>query len=169
MSADDALRSVIEREVEMLGYELVRLDQYARGRRSVIRIFIDEPERAVSIDDCVRVTRALGLVLDASSMIAGPYNLEVSSPGIDRPLTRAEHFVRFAGHGARIEYADEAGAKRTVIGELAGISGGSVRITVGGAGLEIPLASVLKANLHGETWEIGGKQERPKRGRRDGR
>lgn len=169
MSTVDALNSVIEREVEMLGYELVRLDHAARGRRRVIRVFIDEPERGVTIDDCVRVTKALGLVLDASSLVQGPYNLEVSSPGIDRPLTRPEHFSRFAGHGARIEYADEAGAKRTVIGELAGVSGGVVKVVVEGVDTAVPLAAVIRANLHGETWEIGRKQERRRHRRRSER
>jgi ribosome maturation factor RimP len=166
MSAGDALHSVVEREVEMLGYELVRLDQASRGRRRVVRIFIDEPERGVTIDDCVRVTKALGLVLDASPVIDGPYTLEVSSPGIDRPLTRPEHYARFTGHGARIEYMDEAGTKRTVIGRLSGVSGGAVTIDVDGSDLTIPVESVHKANLHGETWEIGGKDER-RRHRRD--
>jgi len=169
MSTGDALRSFIEREIEMLGYELVRLDHAARGRRRIIRIFIDEPERGVTIDDCVRVTKALGLVLDASTLVQGPYNLEISSPGIDRPLTRPEHFARFAGHGARIEYADETGAKRTVIGTLGGVLDKAVRVTADGDDLSIPLAAVMKANLHGESWEVGGKEERRRHRRRKGR
>jgi len=168
MSTGDALNSVIEREIELLGYELVRLDSFARGRRRVLRIFIDEPERSVTIDDCVRVTKALGLVLDASDLIPGPYNLEVSSPGIDRPLVRPEHFTRFAGHGVRIEYAERDGAKRTVIGELAGLAGGIITVREGGAESAIPLAAVLKANLHGETWEIGKKHERRRHRRSKG-
>lgn len=169
MSTEDALRQVVEREVEMLGYELLRLDHAARGRRRVIRVFIDEPERAVTIDDCVRVTKALGLVLDASSLVQGSYTLEVSSPGVDRSLTKPEHFARFAGHGARIEYTDEAGEKRTVIGELASISGGALRILTAGTEQAIPLAAIAKANLHGESWEIGGKGERRGGRRRDNR
>jgi ribosome maturation factor RimP len=169
MSAGDALHSVIEREVEMLGYELVRLDQTSRGRRRIVRIFIDEQERGVTIDDCVRVTKALGLVLDASSIIEGPYTLEVSSPGIDRPLTRPDHFTRFAGHGARIEYRDGEGTKRTAVGRLAGVRDGTVTIAVDGSDLAIPIGDVLKANLHGETWEIGGNKERRRHRRGKGR
>lgn len=165
MQREDPLASLIEREVELLGYELVRLDLFRRGRRRVIRIFIDEPERSVTIEDCVRVTKSLGLVLDGSELMAESYNLEVSSPGIDRPLVKPEHFARFVGHGVRIEFTDAAGEKRTLTGEIGSLSGDDVIVRSDGVETSIPLAGIIRANLHGEAWPIERKRERRRRGR----
>jgi len=159
MQREDPLASIIEREVELLGFELVRLDLFTRARRRIVRIFIDEPERGVTIDDCVAVTKALGLVLDGADLFTGPYNIEVSSPGADRPLVKPEHFKRFAGHGARIEYAAAEGLKQTVTGEIVGLRGDGVVVRAEGGEISIPFAGIIRANLHGESWPIDRKRE----------
>ncbi len=117
MKSTEDIRSLLEREVEILGYELIRLDLFSRGRKKVLRLFIDGPGEGITIDDCVKVTRSLGLVLDDREIMQGPYDLEVSSPGIDRPLVKPAHFSRFIGHDARVEYMD-GGSKTTVIGKI---------------------------------------------------
>jgi len=163
MIQDERLSSVVEKEVGLLGYELVRLDLISRGRRSVLRLFIDRQDGSISVADCVKVTKAVGFVLEGEDMIQGPYNLEVSSPGINRPLVRPAHFERFTGHGARVEYTAGAGEKKTVIGEIAGVSEESVAIAAGGEETRIRFDRIIKANLHGENWDIGGTKGRDRK------
>jgi ribosome maturation factor RimP len=158
MNPDESLHSAAEREVELLGFELVKLDVITRGRRRVLRLFIDSPEGNVSVGDCVRVSKAVGFVLDGEELIQGPYNLEVSSPGINRPLVKPAHFERFIGHGARIEYRAGPEGKKTVIGEIVRTEGDSVVILSEGGETAVRFDSIMKANLHGEKWEIGGKR-----------
>ncbi|UCF04810.1 MAG: ribosome maturation factor RimP [bacterium] len=154
MEAAERLDSVVSRELERLGYELVKLEPALRGRRKVIRIFIDHPERSVTIDDCVKVTKAVGFVLDGEDSITGPYNLEVSSPGIDRPLTQSTHFKRFIGKQAKIEYHTDADTKETVIGRIVDSNDTRVMLSVGNIETEILFDRVVRANLHGEKWDI---------------
>jgi len=163
MIPDEGLSSVVEKEVGLLGYELVKLDLISRGRRLVLRLFIDREEGGVSVADCVKVSKAVGFVLEGEDMIQGPYNLEVSSPGINRPLVRPAHFERFTGHGARVEYSAGAGEKKTVIGEIAGISEDAVTVLAGGEQTAIRFDRIIKANLHGENWDIGGTKGRGKK------
>ncbi len=163
MIPDEGLSSVVEKEVGLLGYELVKFDMFTRGRRKVLRLFIDNPEGAVSVADCVKVTKAVGFVLEDDSLIAGAFNLEVSSPGINRPLMKPEHFKRFAGHGARVEYSVGAGEKKTVIGEILRINDDDVVILSEGKEITVGFGRMIKASLHGESWDIGGTKGRGKK------
>ena len=143
MTSTGDLESVLEKEVELLGYEMIRLDSFNRGRKRVLRLYIDEPEKGINIDDCVKVTRSLSLMLDGDELIQGPYNLEVSSPGIDRPLARPSHFRRFAGHRARVEFRDADGSKRTVRGEIGSVEEGSVTIVQDGEEIPVEFDSMI--------------------------
>jgi ribosome maturation factor RimP len=158
MNPDELLDSVVEKEVGLLGFELVKLDVITRGRRRVLRLFIDSPEGNVSVGDCVKVSKAVGFVLDGEELIQGAYNLEVSSPGINRPLVKPAHFERFKGHGARVEFSPGPGEKKTLIGEIARVDGAGVVILAEGSETEVPFDRIIKANLHGEKWDIGGKR-----------
>jgi ribosome maturation factor RimP len=157
---DQQLSSIVEKETSLLGYELVKLDVISRGRRKVLRLFIDRPDGNITVEDCVKVSKGVGFVLEGEEIMTGPYNLEVSSPGINRPLVRPEHFERFTGHGARIEFSVGAGEKKTLIGEIAGIGEDSVEILSEGEKTAIRFDSIMKANLHGEDWDIGGRKGR---------
>ncbi|HVO77181.1 MAG TPA: ribosome maturation factor RimP, partial [Candidatus Bathyarchaeia archaeon] len=130
------LKGLVERELDGLGYELVKADAFLSGRRKTIRLFIDRPDGAVTIDDCVRVTKALGLALEGVETLPGPYNLEVSSPGFARALTKPAHFARFRGERARIEYLDAGGAKTTVVGMIT--EAGETSLTLSVDGVERP-------------------------------
>ncbi len=154
------LEELLDRELEQLGYELVKLDISLRGRRKIIRFFIDHPERDVTLDNCVQVTKAVGFVLEGGNIMIGPYNIEVSSPGINRPLTKREHFERFRGKIARIEHLKGDGKKDTAIGEIAGCEGDTVTVRSGNVETRIGLDTIVKANLHGEKWDIGKKKHR---------
>lgn len=159
------LEELIVREITALGYELVKIEPFFSGRRKVLRIFIDRPDGGVRIEDCVRVTKALGLVLDGVETMPGPYNLEISSPGIARPLTRPEHFERFRGERARVEYLDDAGAKVTAVGNIAGASAATIILSVDGSERSIAFGKILKANLRPDEWGAA-KPACPKKERR---
>jgi ribosome maturation factor RimP len=168
MELDRELEELIGREVDSLGYELVKIEAFLSGRRKTIRIFIDRPDQPVTIDDCVRVSRALGFVLDGVETLPGPFNLEISSPGETRPLTKGAHFRRFRGERVRIEYLDPAGAKTTAIGTIDDADGETVTLSVDGSAPVIPLERILKANLHPAP-AGGSKESRRVRRKRDRR
>jgi len=164
MELERELECFVSGELDALGYELVKLEAYFTGRRKTLRLFIDRPDGEVTIDDCVRATKALGLVLDGVATVPGPYNLEISSPGAARPLTKPAHFARFRGERARVEYLDEAGGKVTAVGTITGSSDEAVALTVDGIECVIAFEKILKANLKPED------RRNPERGdSRDGR
>ncbi len=168
MNRESDLAALVERELESLGFEMVKLDIFSHGRKMVLRVFIDDPETGVTIDDCVKASKALGLALDGEELISGPYNLEVSSPGMNRPLSKPEHFRRFSGSTAKVEFTTAEGGRQTLTGEILGVEGNAVSIK-GQAGTEtIDIARIIKANLSGEKWDIGKKsREGKKSGRRN--
>jgi ribosome maturation factor RimP len=163
MNPGQSLASVVEKEVGLLGYELVKFDVISRGNKKVLRLFIDNPEGSVSVADCVKTSKAVGFVIEGEELIQGSFNLEVSSPGINRPLGKPEHFERFTGHGARVEYTSGAGEKKVVIGEIAKAGDGTVVILSEGEETAIRFERIIKANLHGENWDIGGTKGRGKK------
>jgi len=171
MELDRELKDLVAREIEALGYELVKVEAFASGRRKAVRVFIDRPNEAVTIDDCVGVTKALGLVLDGLETLPGPFNLEVSSPGFSRPLTRPAHFARFRGERSRVEYLDSSGAKTTVIGRIADSNETAVTLSVDGVERIIEFGKILKANLHPENIHAPETERgmRRERGRRRGK
>jgi len=159
----ERLEELIDSELAMIGYELVKLEASFAGRRKVLRIFIDRMDRAVTIDDCVEVTKIISLVLDAEDMIPGPYTLEVSSPGVDRPLTKPEHFKRFIGRTARVEYQVEDG-KVKMTGEIVDADDSGFSLKHGEEEVRIGYGMVVKANLKAMDLDFpkgsGGKSKR---------
>ncbi len=97
MRKNTVLESMIEPVVSGLGYEFVGLEYMPQGKHSILRIFIDS-ENGITLDDCSAVSRQVSAVLDVEDPISGEYNLEVSSPGVDRPLFTLDHFRKFEGH-----------------------------------------------------------------------
>ena len=158
MDLDAKVEGIIKDELNLLGFELVRLEGSLTGKRRVIRLYIDHRERGVTVDDCVHVTKTIGLVLDGEDLINVPYNLEVSSPGMNRPLSSPEHFRRFLGKSAKIVVLEEDGGSRTRIGEIIGAEEDSVTLSVEGKEERIPFGRISKANLHGEKWKVPGSK-----------
>ena len=133
-----------------LGYELIDIELSSAGRNSVVRVYIDRTDGAgVGLDDCERVSRAIGAVLEAEDPIGHEYQLEVSSPGFDRPLRTAAHFARFAGSEARIELAAPIEGRRRFRGLLGPVADGNVTIEVDRREWKLPLAGISKARLVG--------------------
>jgi ribosome maturation factor RimP len=100
MTTESDLIKLLEPEIEALGYELVALD-VRTGGRGLLRLYIDGPD-GVDVNDCERVSHQVSGLLDVEDPIPGEYTLEVSSPGLDRPLRKAEHFQRFEGQKAKV-------------------------------------------------------------------
>jgi ribosome maturation factor RimP len=103
--------------------------------------------RAMSVDDCADISRAISAVLDVEDPIAGAYSLEVSSPGIDRPLTRAKDYERFLGHEAKVETSAPIDARKRFKGPIKSVDANAVELTVDGADIRIPFAAIHKAKL----------------------
>jgi len=128
------------------GYELVDVSYGGRGRRGEITFLIDKPE-GVTADDCQDMARHLSLLLDALDPVAGSYHLIVSSPGIERPLTRPEHYERFAGTLADVAITDPDGKRRTVRGRLRGLRQQHVLLEHSGQVEQIGLDAIAEARL----------------------
>lgn len=160
MEFEKELEGIIARELDTLGYELVKLEAYLSGRRKTLRLFIDRPDGNVTIRDCIRATKALGLVLDGLETMPGPYNLEISSPGAARPLTKPAHFGRFMGERARVDYLDEEGAKVQATGTIAVSDEDAVVLSFDGSEHRIAFEKILRANLKPEE-PAGPKPEEP--------
>lgn len=138
--------------VEDAGYELVDLRLRTEAGRLVLRILVDRPG-GITLDECARLSRELSAHMDVADPIRGAYVLEVSSPGIRRPLTRPEHFGRFVGERVVVKTTQALEGRKTFRGTIAGLSadGGSVRVEEhGGGAVEIPLELVREAHLDPE-------------------
>jgi len=147
MGFADRIAELIAPTVEGLGYTLVRI-QMVGSQRMRLQVMAERQDgRPMLVDDCADLSRAVSAVLDVEDPIAGSYTLEVSSPGIDRPLVRREDFERFAGFEARIEVRRPVDGRRRFRGRLLGCAGGAVRIAMDGAEVELPFAEIAKAKL----------------------
>lgn len=148
----DQIREQVAEVTGAAGYELVDLEVKGAGNQRVLRIFIDR-ETGISHLDCERVSREVGTILDVEDLIPFSYTLEVSSPGLDRKLTRPEDYRRFAGHRIRIRTTRPLGNQKTFLGRLDGLEGGRISLTVDpDRPVEIPLDAVREARLEVD-WE----------------
>jgi ribosome maturation factor RimP len=145
-SVSPAVNALVESVVDALGYELVGVEYAQGGASAVLRVYIDH-ERGITLDDCEAVSRQLGSVLDVEDPIDAHYDLEVSSPGMDRPLFKIEHFERFGGARARIRLAEKLNGRRRFEGRLAGVSGSTILLDAEDGRHELPYASIESARL----------------------
>ncbi|WP_374654415.1 ribosome maturation factor RimP [Dongia sp.] len=147
MSLTDNIADMIGPSIEALGYEVVRVT-LAGSTRKVLQIMAEPRDgRVMSVEDCARVSRAVSAILDVEDPISGAYSLEVSSPGIDRPLTRPKDFDRFKGHEAKIETHEPVEGRKRFKGILMGVADESVKIDSDGAIVALPLEQIAKAKL----------------------
>jgi ribosome maturation factor RimP len=145
---DRRMAEIITPVIEDMGFELVRV-RLMSGKTTTLQIMADKPEGGIEVDDCAEISQAVGAVLDVEDPILDEYTLEVSSPGIDRPLTRLKDFEMFEGYEAKIETAEMIDGRRRFKGELAGIEGDEVLINVteGTIGLKFDWLSDAKLVL----------------------
>jgi ribosome maturation factor RimP len=138
---------IIEPSLETMGYRLVRVALTA-GQRPTLQVMAERIDEApMTVDDCADISRQVSALLDVADPIAGAYTLEVSSPGIDRPLTRPEDYDRFAGFEARIELGAPLAGRKRFRGRLLGRTGDFVRLAAEGGEVHLPLADVARAKL----------------------
>ncbi|KAA9130267.1 ribosome maturation factor RimP [Marinihelvus fidelis] len=146
MATQDRLNALLQPLVEGLGYEFVGLEYAGNPKQSVLRIYIDSGE-GVGLSDCEFVSREVAAMLDVEDPISGQYNLEVSSPGLDRPLFTAEQYNRFAGQEAKVTtFAPEAG-RRKFKGRIDSHDGETLTMQVDGETVELRFDNIAKARL----------------------
>ncbi len=147
----DTVLQLLEPSLTDLGYEVVRVRMQGDGR-PVLQIMIDRADGVdITVEDCTLVSRSASALLDVADPIPGAYELEVSSPGLDRPLTRAKDFESYTGNEARIELKAAIDGRRRFRGRLLGMAGDKVRMLVPLESVEtefeLPLDAIMKAKL----------------------
>lgn len=146
------LRRLLESGVRALGFDLVNVELHGRGAHSTLRVYIDGPH-GVSVDDCANVSRQLSAILDVEDPIPGSYTLEVSSPGLDRPLVTLEDFRRFSGETVKLRTHEAVGGRRNFTGRLAGVRSERVLLDLDDAAggetqqVELELNQIERARL----------------------
>lgn len=147
---EEKARALAEPMLAAEGLELVDLEFLKEHEGWVLRVFVDKPGGAVGLEDCARASHAIDPVLDVEDFIPHEYHLEVSSPGLNRPLTRPEHFARELGKRVKVKTFAPLGEppRKNFTGMLKAFADDKVTIEVEGAGtFEIPRKDIAKANL----------------------
>ncbi len=143
----ERIAALIEPSLTAMGYELVRV-QLSGGRRETLQIMAERIDRvAMLVDDCADISRAVSALLDVEDPIPAAYALEVSSPGIDRPLIKAEDYERFAGFVAKVELKAPVDERRRFQGRLVGCDGTVVRLDHDGTEIALAVEDIAKAKL----------------------
>ncbi|WP_027338738.1 ribosome maturation factor RimP [Halonatronum saccharophilum] len=143
---EEVVEVLVEPIANRNGLELVDIEYSKEGQDWILRVFIDKKE-GVSLDDCQSVSRELSDILDKKDPIDKTYLLEVSSPGIDRPLKKDEDFIRFSGRKVDISTYAPINGEKKLNGELLGIDEGNIKLVVDGEELNIPREKVSQARL----------------------
>ncbi len=140
--------AVIRASLEGMGYRLVRVQLSGGDGRKKLQIMAERAdEAAMTVDDCADISHAISALLEVSDPIAGAYVLEVSSPGIDRPLVSERDFEKYAGFEIKLETEEMIEGRKRFRGMLEGIEGGEVRVTVEGTQYRVPYDLVARAKL----------------------
>jgi ribosome maturation factor RimP len=142
----DELAKLLEPAIERLGYELADLEVRLGGKGGLVRVFIDKPE-GIDLDDCETVSRAVSALLDVEDPVPGNYNLEVSSPGLDRKLTKVEHFQRFEGETVKVQMRFPIEGRRRFRGTLVSSDDENIVVDVDGESHSLPLKTIDTARL----------------------
>ncbi len=141
------IEKLIEPALTAMGFAVVRV-RLSGGTRPTLQIMAERSdETGMTVDDCAAISHTVSAILDVEDPISGPYMLEVSSPGIDRPLVRRRDFQRFAGFEAKIEMHGAVGGRRRFRGRLAGLDGDAVRLATEDGDVVLPLAGIQQAKL----------------------
>jgi ribosome maturation factor RimP len=140
------VEEICESLVVSEGMELVDLEYRREGPRWMLRVFIDK-EGGVNIDDCARISRELGDLLDVKDVIPQAYVLEVSSPGLNRRIRKKEDFSRFVGQKVQLWLVSPKDGRRKIVGDLVGVEGEEVVVTATEGRFSVPLTNIAKAHL----------------------
>lgn len=132
--------------VEMTGVELLGVEFISAGNNSVLRLYIDH-ENGIDVDNCADVSRQVSAILDVEDPISSEYNLEVSSPGVDKPLFEKAHYLAVVGETIEVKLGMPQNGRRKFKGLLEAVEGDTLVVVVDGEDYELPLGNVDKANL----------------------
>lgn len=152
VTVEEKVKDIAKTIVDSLGYELVEVEYLACGKKAQLRIFVDK-EGGITLDDCEKVSRYIGYALDIEDPIPNPYNLEVSSPGLDRPLKKPQEFERYKGRLVKIKTNVPINNEKVFIGRLSGIIDQGVEIRLKGEkdlSVSIPFEDIRSARLEVE-------------------
>ncbi len=142
----EKLHSIVENVVTSLGYELVGIEYLKQDGGGLLRVYIDK-DQGIMLDDCQAVSHQLSGVLDVEDPIPGNYNLEISSPGMDRPLFKASDYQRFAGNRVKVRLARAQGGRKNYKGVLQGIEDDEVILEMDGQEIRLSLANIEQSRL----------------------
>jgi ribosome maturation factor RimP len=142
----DKLMNLLEPVVESLGYELVLLEFSPSSHHSLLRLYIDSPG-GINLEDCERVSKEAAAVLDVEDPISSGYQLEVSSPGLDRPLVKRAHYERFINEEAKVQLLAPQNGRRRFSGKILGAGESAFTLATAEGNVEIPYADVERARL----------------------
>ncbi len=145
-AASRELHKLVESVVAAMGYELVGMEYLPRAGSALIRIYIDQAA-GITLDDCEKVSHQVSGVFEVEDPITGPYTLEVSSPGLDRPLFNAAQFARYVGRDARVRLHAPVDGRRNFRGTIVSVAGEEVRMKVDGVEFALQASDVENANL----------------------
>ena len=141
------IKDLIEPSIAAIGFDLVRV-QFMGGGGKTLQVMVERQDRRpVTVDDCADVSHAISALLEVEDPVSSAYILEVSSPGIDRPLVRLDDYSRFSGFQARVETADQINGQRRFTGRIVGVDDELVQIKCGGKVTDIPFREIQKASL----------------------
>ena len=142
----EELAKLLQPTIERLGYELSDLEARLSGGRGVVRVFIDKLD-GVGLEDCEKVSLAVSALLDVEDPVVGQYDLEVSSPGLDRKLTKIAHFQRFKGETVKVQMRFPIAGRRRFRGTLVSSDDAHIVVNVDGASHTLPMAMIDTARL----------------------
>lgn len=145
--ADVKLKQLLQPVVEALGCQLWGLDLQAGGKTKLLRIYIDRAEDVIGIEDCEKVSRQSSAILDVEEAINGEYILEVSSPGMDRPLYELDHYQQFIGEDISLRLRFPYEGRRNFKGRLTAVDGDEVVVVVADNEFLFPVEGIEKANV----------------------
>lgn len=143
---NQALVKLLQPVISGLGYEMLGVEQFPQGRDSLVRIYIDR-ESGISLDDCERVSEQVTGILDVEDPVKGSYRLEVSSPGLDRPLFTLEQCRRYLGRDIHVRLRSKLQGRRKLTGRLTALQGETVVIDESGTQYDVPADMIERASL----------------------
>ena len=143
------IQGLLEPLIVSLGFELWGCEYLSQGQYSLLRIYIDKQD-GISLNDCELVSREISAVLDVEDPIQGNYSLEISSPGIPRPLFIKEHYNRYIGSQVTLKLRQPVRGSRKLAAKIVSVGANSVELDFGDARINVEFSEILKANLIGE-------------------
>ncbi len=147
LSIKTEIENLLSPLVEQLGYEWVGMEYHPHASNGILRVYIDHAENGIGLEDCTRVSREISGLLDVNDPIKGHYNLEVSSPGMDRPLFTAEQFARFSGEQVKVTLQAPIDGRRKLRGIIGSVEGSQISVLVDGETVQLDFDEVVKAKL----------------------